>query len=135
MSSEPFTEPLTDRRPQTSVPLGPARYSDVALLILAAPISVLLGASAAGYGIGAAMWIVLRAFGVAVERYAGATATLTHLVSLRMAFRLVRVFSLITATGLIIKDGGRADGLTTLIVISGAFTIQLSLSLLARRPA
>ena len=46
------------------------RYFDVVLLVLAAPIMLLIGVPAGGYLIGAGAWIVLRAVGVGVERYA-----------------------------------------------------------------
>jgi hypothetical protein len=72
---------------------------------------------------------------VAVERHAGASASLTQQVSLRMAFRLVRAFSLITVTALVVKGDSKTEGLTTLLVLSGAFSIQLVILLAARRSA
>lgn len=52
-----------------------------------------------------------------------------------MAFRLVRAFSLITVTALVVKGDSKTEGLTTLLVLSGAFSIQLVILLAARRSA
>ena len=46
------------------------RYLDVVLLVLGAPIVLLIGGSAVGYAVGGGSWILLRAIGVAVDRYA-----------------------------------------------------------------
>lgn len=114
---------------------SPSPYIDVVLVVLAAPLLFLVGVPALGYAIGAASWILLRAVGVAVDRQASAGANVLQQLSLRSGYRLVRVVALVAAVVFAVK-AGRADGLTALLVITFAFTVQL-ISLLCdgrRRP-
>jgi hypothetical protein len=99
-------------------------YIDVVLVVLGAPLLFLVGVPALGYAIGAASWIVLRAVGVAVDRHASACANVLQQFSLRIEYRLVRVLALVAAVVFALK-AGRADGLTALLVITFAFTVQL----------
>ncbi|HEY1521636.1 MAG TPA: hypothetical protein VGF70_01370 [Solirubrobacteraceae bacterium] len=113
MSSEPGT------------PLPLIAYLDVVLVVLAAPIALLTGVSALGYGIGGGAWLVLRAVGVAVERMAISSTDARQQISLRMAYMLGRLFLLALAVILARRDSQNA-GLAALIVVVVAFTIQLA---------
>jgi hypothetical protein len=105
-------------------------YLDVVLVVLAAPIMLLIGVPAAGYLIGGGAWIALRAVGVAVERAAGARE-LRAQVSLRLGYMLGRLFLLALAI-VLARSSSRNDGLAALVVIVGAFTVQLAVSALNR---
>ena len=107
-------------------------YLDVVVLVVAAPIMLLIGVPAVGYLVGAGAWIVLRAVGVAVERAVGATDDPRREASLRLAYLLGRLFLLAIAVILVRNGAGRDDGLTALLVIVFAFTMQLVLSVLNR---
>jgi hypothetical protein len=115
----------------TSEPLL-LQYLDIAVVVLAAPIALLIGVPAAGYCIAAGAWIALRALGVAVERVAGASGELRTQVSLRLGYMLGRLFALALVIILVRQDVGRDDGLAALVVIVAAFTIQLAVSALTR---
>lgn len=106
-------------------------YLDVVLVVLAAPIMLLIGVPALGYGIGAGAWIALRAVGVAVERAASAR-DLRAQVSLRLGYMLGRLFLLALAIVLARSAGGRNAGLAALALIVAAFTVQLAISALNR---
>ncbi|MDQ6606356.1 MAG: hypothetical protein M3Z06_07410 [Actinomycetota bacterium] len=108
-------------------PMIGLRYVDVLLIVVAAPIMLLIGVSAAGYGIGAGTWIVLRAVGVAVERAAEATA-MSRAVGIRLGYMLGRLFALAIAVILARKSDGQDAGLAALVVIVFAFTVQLAIS-------
>jgi hypothetical protein len=108
------------------------RYIDVVLVLLAAPVVLLAGASAAGYGVGVAAWIGLRAVGLVVDRSAGETGPTIQQVTLRLGYRLTRVFLLAMAVILARRTGGKHDGLAALLVILVAFTIQLTVSIIDR---
>jgi hypothetical protein len=108
------------------------RYFDVALLVVAAPVLLLIGVPAAGYGIAAAAWIALRGVGVGVERVAGAAGDQRSEVSMRLGYMLGRLFALAVTIILVRQDVGRDDGLTALLVIVVAFTIQLAVSAMTR---
>lgn len=116
--------------PGTPLPL--VTYLDVVLVLLAAPIALLTGVSAVGYGAGGGAWLVLRAVGVAVERAAGPSADARQQISLRMAYMLGRLFLLALAIVLARRDAGQNAGLAALIVIVVAFTVQLAISAASR---
>jgi hypothetical protein len=105
------------------------RYIDIVLIPLAAPVLLLAGAPAVGYAIGAATWIALRLLGHAVNRAAFGVNDLSGLVALRVGYRSVRVTLLVLAVVLTEKSLGRPDGLTALLVIVVAFTLQLGVSI------
>jgi hypothetical protein len=107
-------------------------YLDVVVLIVAAPIMLLIGVPAVGYLVGAGAWIVLRAVGVAVDRAVAATEDPRREAGLRLAYLLSRLFLLAIAVILVRNGAGRDDGLTALLVIVFAFTMQLVLSFLYR---
>lgn len=117
-------------------PVSALRYVDVLLVVVAAPIMLLIGVSASGYLIGAGSWIVLRAIGVGVDRVAEG-GSLNRSISIRMGYMLGRLFLLAIAVIVARSDGGRDAGLAALVVVVGAFTIQLSLGAATRprRPA
>jgi len=108
------------------------RCIDVVLVVVAAPIMLLIGVPAAGYLVGAGAWILLRAVGVGVDRYAGAIGPQGWELTLRLCYLLGRLFLLATAIILVRKDLGKDDGLTTLLVIVFAFTMQLAGSVATR---
>ena len=108
------------------------RYFDVALVVVAAPILLLIGVPALGYGIGAGAWLVLRGVGVGVERAASASQEMRSQVSLRLGYMLGRLFALALAVVAARRAGSQDDGLTALVVIVVAFTVQLATSALAR---
>ena len=107
-------------------------YLDVLVLVVAAPIMLLIGVPAVGYLVGAGAWIVLRAAGIAVDRGAAAAGDPRREVSLRLGYLLGRLFLLAIAVILVRNGSGRDAGLTALLVIVFAFTMQLILSFLNR---
>lgn len=104
-------------------------YFDVALVVLAAPVALLLGAPVAGYGIGSAAWVLLRVVGAAVDHRASAITHWSEQVALRVSYRSLRLALLAGATVLALSAGGKRNGLTALAVIVVAFTFQLPVSL------
>lgn len=111
--------------------LGPMRYLDVLVLLVAAPILLLIGVSAVGYAAAAGVWIGLRLIGIAVEHFA-ARADARHQISLRLAYLLGRVFLLALTVILVRQDAGKDPALTALLVIVVAFTINMLLSFVDR---
>jgi hypothetical protein len=107
------------------------RYLDVVLVVLAAPIMLLIGVSAAGYLIGGGAWLVLRAIGVGIERYAGAAETRAE-IGIRLGYMLARLFLLAIAVILVRQGSGKDAGLAALAVIVFAFTVQLAVGAVTR---
>jgi hypothetical protein len=108
------------------------RYLDVVLLLLAAPVLLLIGVSAIGYVVGAGVWMLLRGVGIGVDRYAGRVGSGPEL-SIRLGYMLGRLFALALAIILVRRGSGQDAGLTTLLVIVFAFTLQLATSMGSRR--
>ncbi|MGN6166911.1 MAG: hypothetical protein ACTHQQ_01895 [Solirubrobacteraceae bacterium] len=108
------------------------RYFDVAVLIIAAPIMLLIGVPAGGYLLAAGAWIVLRAIGVGVEHAASSASEATQQVGLRLAYMLGRLFLLAIAVIVARQAFGRDAGITALAVVVFAFTVQLVMSALTR---
>jgi hypothetical protein len=120
--------------------LPPIRYLDLILVVVAAPVLLALGVPAVGYAIGAGTWLLLRCLGVAVDHQtlaagpdAGAMTQLSRQLSLRLGYRFARILALAIASIVVIKDAGRVDGLTTVLVIALAFTLQLVCGAVDRR--
>ncbi len=97
------------------------RYFDVALLVVAAPILLVIGVPALGYLVGAGAWILLRAVGVAVEQAIRGRDARAQ-ISARLGYMLGRLFLLAAAVIVARQAGGKNDGLAALAVIVVAFT-------------
>jgi hypothetical protein len=107
-------------------------YLDVVVVALATPIVLLIGVSAVGYLVGAGVWIALRALGLAVDRAVVAVQDPRREITLRLGYLLGRLFLLAIAIILVRNGSGRDAGLTALVVIVFAFTMQLILTFLNR---
>jgi hypothetical protein len=107
-------------------------YVDVVLLVVAAPIMLLIGVSAAGYAAGAGAWIALRAVGIAVEHVAVGAGEPSRQIGLRLGYMLARLFLLALAIILVRRGSGQDAGLAALVVIVFAFTVQLAVSAVNR---
>ena len=108
------------------------RYFDVVLVVVAAPIMIAIGVSATGYAIGGGVWIALRAAGEVLERNKALHANPRADVSTRLGFMLSRLFLLAIAVIIARSQGGRDAGLTALVVVVVAFTVQLAVSAITR---
>jgi hypothetical protein len=117
--------------PQPALP-ALVRYLDVALLLVAAPIMLLIGVPAAGYLAAAGVWIALRAAGVAIDRYAGAAGGQAQELTLRVGYLLGRLFLLALTVIVVRQAAGRDAAIAALAVIVVAYTLQLFLSFLDR---
>ena len=116
---------------RTADPLAPFRYLDVALVLLAAPFVVLMGAPVLGYLVGAGAWIVHRLLGVLLERRARAKQDARAALGINLGGVIARTWLVgltILAVGL---AADREDGLTAAIVLLAAFTVYFVTSLLA----
>jgi hypothetical protein len=115
----------------TSDPLAFVRYLDVALIVLAAPFVVLLGAPTLGYVVGAGAWILTRVLGALVERHAR-TRDIKAQLALNFGVLMGRVWIVGLAIVVVGKSADRADGLMAALVALAAFTIYLGTNLVTR---
>ena len=107
------------------------RYLDVALVVLATPIMLLIGVPATGYLVGVGAWVLLRAVGVGVERYTE-QGDPRRMISVRLAYLMLRLFLLALAVILVRRGQNQDEGLAALLVIVFAFTVQLAISFATR---
>jgi hypothetical protein len=125
---------MTDSMPNavgTADPLAPIRYLDVALVILAAPFAILLGAPALGYAVGAVVWIAQRVLEAVLE-HASRRGDVRRAIGIKVASMIGRVWLIgagILAVGLAAE---REDGFTAAIVCLAAYTVHLATSLILR---
>jgi hypothetical protein len=113
-------------------PLALFRWLDVVLVVLAAPFVVLTGLPVLGYVVGAAVWVLNRAAGALVERYARRRGDVRAAVGLNLAALIARSWLVgltILAVGL---AGEREDGLMAAILVLAAFTLYFVTSVLVR---
>ena len=110
----------------------PLRFLDLILLAVITPAALAAGVPAAGYGVGVGTWLVLRALGAAVEHQADALrahgrpmAGLSRELAIRLTYRLMRALALGAASVLVVDELGRRDGLTTILVLTLACTVQM----------
>jgi hypothetical protein len=113
-------------------PVTLVRYIDVVLVVVAAPLLLLTGVPAVGYGVGAGAWIVLRAVGVAVEQRATARHDAAQELTVRLVYAIGRVFLLALAIILVKRGASKDDALAALLVILIAFTVQLVIGIVTR---
>jgi hypothetical protein len=107
-------------------------WFDVALVVVATPIVLLMGVPAVAYCVTAGAWVALRVVEVFVERYANATPEAQRQIAIRMGFMFVRLFGLALIVILMRKTDGRDAGLTALLVAIVAYTIHLLTAPLGR---
>lgn len=120
-------------------PIGIARWTDVVLVVAAAPFIVLMGLPVPGYLAGAAAWVLSRVIGHFVERRGRASGDLRTMAGLTLVSSLGRAWLVgltILAAGL---AGEREDGLTAALLVLAAFTlylvVQIALRPLERKPS
>src|SRR5260370_23972780 len=106
-------------------PLAPLAYLDVVLVVVAAPIMLLIGVPAVGYGVGAGAWLILRAAGVGMERALGGASDQRMQISVRLGYMLGRLFLLALAVVVARTGGSKNDGGAAPVVVAGAFTGKL----------
>jgi len=116
----------------TSDPLAIVRYLDVAIVVLAAPFVLLMGAPLLGYVVGATVWIATRVIGVAVERHARTRSTARAQVGLTFAVLMGRAWLLALTILVVGLAGDREDGLMAALLALVAFTVYLATTLVLR---
>jgi hypothetical protein len=116
----------------TSDPLIAVRYLDVLIVVLAAPFVILMGAPVLGYVAGGGAWILGRAIGVWVERWARSTKDPRTQVGIGFGVLMGRVWLLGLTILLVGVKGEREDGLMAALLALVAFTVYFTTTLLLR---
>jgi uncharacterized Tic20 family protein len=115
----------------TADPLAPVRYLDVALVVLAAPFAILLGAPALGYAVGAVVWIAQRLLETALDR-AGKRADVRREIGIKVGSMIGRVWLIGAGILVVGLAAEREDGFTAALVCLVAYTVHLATALILR---
>jgi hypothetical protein len=109
------------------------RYLDVILLMVAVPVTLLLGAPVVGVVVSASAWLLQHLLARAGRRWiSGRGDDARFGLSLVDAFG--RIWLLAGAIVLAAIIGGRSDGLTAALMIFGAYSIAFAVRLVKGRP-
>ena len=108
------------------------RFFDVVLVVFFAPLLIVAGAPALGYGLGAAGWIVARVVAEVLDAKARSADPRTG-IGLHVAGIMSRAWLVglaVVGAGVI---GGRDDAVCAAVVALVAFTVYFTLSLIFRQ--
>jgi hypothetical protein len=111
--------------------LAPVRYADVAIIVLAAPFVILLGAPVLGYVVGVAVWIAQRILEAVLES-AARRGDVRRQIGIKVASMIGRTWLIgvgILAVGLAAE---REDGFTAATACLAAYTVHLATTLILR---
>jgi hypothetical protein len=117
--------------PADSVPL-PIRFLDCLLVVAFVPFALLAGLPALGILVGAAVWLAQRYLGTVLDARAAAATDARQATAITFTGVIGRPILLgitILAVGLL---GERRDGLAAALLVLGAFTVHLVLSIVLR---
>jgi hypothetical protein len=113
-------------------PIAAARWTDVVLVIAAAPFVVLMGLPVLGYVVGAAGWVVSRLIGYLIERRAKASPNIRTQAGLTLFSSLGRAWFIGLTILVVGLAGEREDGLMAALLVLAAFTVHLIVQIALR---
>jgi hypothetical protein len=111
------------------------QYLDVALVLVAAPVAIALGAPVFGCLVGAIGWLVQRILAGADKRWVGRAAEPRTRLGLSLFEAFGRIWLLAGAIILAGVAGGHPDGLTAALVIFAAYSVAFATRVFSGRPA
>jgi hypothetical protein len=100
-----------------------ARYLDVVLVVIAAPVALALGAPALGYAVGGGAWILQRIVATVDRRWTSKLREPRRQLGVGLFEGFARIWLLAGAIIVAGVAGSRADGLTAALVIFGAYSV------------
>ena len=110
------------------------RYLDVALVAIAVPVALVLGAPTLGCVIGGATWMAQRVLAQTDRRWIARAREPRTQLGLNLAEAFGRIWLLVGAIVIAGVAGGRADGLTAALVIFGAYSVAFAVRVLSGPP-
>jgi hypothetical protein len=110
------------------------QYLDVMLVLIAMAPAVALGAPVLGYAIGAGGWILQRVIGEVDRRWTRKAATPVKQLGVTLFEGFARIWLLAGFILIAALVGGRRDGLTTSLVIFGAYSVAFAIRVISGPP-
>ncbi|MFI5003753.1 MAG: hypothetical protein ACHQE6_01945 [Solirubrobacterales bacterium] len=108
------------------------RYLDVCLVLATAPFVLVAGLPLMGYLVGAAAWLLTRLGATALHTRALRLSDPKLRAGLLVGTMMGRVWIVALAVLLARYAGGRDDGIMAAVLVLGAFTVYLALSVAFR---
>ncbi len=108
------------------------RYLDVCLVLATAPFVLAAGLPLMGYLVGAAAWLLTRLGAAALQMQAVRMRDPKFRAGLLVGVMMGRVWIIVLAVILARYAGGRGDGIMAAVLVLGAFTVYLALSVVYR---
>jgi hypothetical protein len=108
------------------------RYLDVCLVLLTAPLVLAAGMPFTGYLIGAVAWLATRAGAQALHVRAAGARDVRVRSGLMVGVMMGRVWIVALAVLVARYAGSRDDGIMAAVLVLGAFTVYLMLTLALR---
>jgi len=112
-----------------------ARYLDVILVALAAPVVIALGGPLLGYLVGAFAWIVQRVLAGLDRGFIRRASEPRTQLGLHLFEAFGRIWLLAGAIIVAGLAGGRADGLTAALTIFGAYSVAFAVKVIFGPPS
>jgi hypothetical protein len=114
-------------------PFEQLRYLDVAVVLLAVPLGLALGAPAFGLLLGAGAWLMQRVLAHASQRWIARARESGSRLGLDMAEAFGRIWLLAGAIVIAGAVGHRADGLAAAVTIFAAYSVAFGVRMLGGR--
>lgn len=111
------------------------RYLDVALIAIAVPVALALGAPALGCAVGAGAWLLQRILAETDKRWVRKAAEPRTQLGLNLFEAFGRIWLLAGAIIIAAVAGGRADGLTAALMIFGSYSVAFAIRVLSGPPS
>src|SRR5271168_671960 len=118
----------------TRSPLQLLQYLDIALVVLATPLALALGAPAFGLLIAVGAWLVQRVLAHTDRRWIARAREPRTQLGLNLFEAFGRIWLLAGAIVVAGVVGGRADGLTAALTICGAYSVAFAIRVLSGPP-
>jgi hypothetical protein len=110
------------------------RYLDVPLAVLALPVAIALGAPRLGVALGVGGWLAQRVLAEVDRRWMKKVTTPLRQLGVTLFEGFARIWLLAGVIIISAVVGGRRDGLTTSIVVMGAYSVAFGTKLLLGPP-
>lgn len=114
-------------------PLRPLRYLDVAIVVVAIPAGLILGAPALGLLLGCGAWLLQRVLAHTDRRWIARNREPGSRLGLDVAEAFGRIWLLAGAIVVAGAVGGRADGLAAALSIFAAYSVAFATRMFAGR--
>jgi hypothetical protein len=114
-------------------PIEPLRHLDVAIVVIALPVGLILGAPVFGLLLGVGAWLVQRGLAYTDRRWIARAREPGSRLGLDVADSFARIWLLVGAIVVAGAVGGRSDGLAAALTVFAAYSVAFATRLFSGR--